>query len=75
MKTYDLQKAAELRSRLEDLIRRCPVEQCHPEDCLLFPLVRMQQSDRVRWMNGLSVESLGFLTSYHYVCLGNKMER
>ena len=74
MNIDDQQKTDELRTQLEDVLQRCPVEHCHPEDSLLYPLVRMQQSARAQWLNCLSLESLGFLAAYHYVCLGNILE-
>jgi hypothetical protein len=64
----DAQPDIELRQHLIGQLQHCPIPQCNPEDCLLFPVVKMKTSDRVRWLNALSLESLRLLASYHYFC-------
>ncbi len=69
------QETSQLRKQLLELTEICPVEQCNPEDCPLFPVRKMKRSERVQWFNSLTAEDLVYLATYHYVCIGIKFER
>lgn len=64
----------ELRASLVDLHEKCPVHQDNPEDCPLFPLRRLERSERLRWFNALSETDLGYLATYHCVCMNLKLQ-
>jgi hypothetical protein len=63
----------ELRASLSELAKNCPVDECNPEDCPLFPLREMQRGERLRWFNALNEDDLRYLAAYHHVCMNLKL--
>ena len=63
----------ELMASIISLAKRCPVDECNPEDCLLFSVREMRLSARLKWFNGLTKDDLSFITAYHHVCLNVKL--
>jgi hypothetical protein len=64
---------SELRASLLELIHVCPVEQCNPADCPLFPLRQMNYRQRLLWFCALSQTDLEYLAAYHNVCMNVKL--
>ena len=64
----------ELRGILLQLSEACPFHVANPEDCPLFPLRRMEPTQRSQWLNALSESDLAYLATYHRVCLTIKVE-
>ena len=64
----------ELCASLLEVSKSCPVEQCNPKDCPLFPLRKLSPKRRVQWLQALDEEDLKYLAAYHYICLSTKME-
>ncbi len=73
MNAYSHFSIDELRASLVGLAETCPVHKDNPADCPLFTLRRMEPGDRLRWFNALSEDDLGYLASYHYVCMNLKL--
>jgi hypothetical protein len=63
----------ELRASLISLAKCCPVDECNPEDCLLFSVRKMKPSARLKWFKALTKGDLNFITAYHHVCLNVKL--
>ena len=63
----------ELRTGLAELINICPVDQCNPVDCPLFPLRKMNYGRRLEWFALLERADLEYLAVYHYVCMNIKL--
>jgi hypothetical protein len=64
----------ELLLSLAELSDACPVHHLNPEDCPLYPLRRLELKKRQRWLKSLSEDDLGYLATYHHVCLKLKVE-
>jgi len=62
-----------LRASLLELINVCPVEQCNPADCPLFPLRKMDHRQRLHWFASLDRTDLEYLAAYHYVCMNVRL--
>jgi hypothetical protein len=73
MNPGDLEREIALRHNLLNTLQCCPLDTCHPEDCLLSQIVKMDQSDRDRWLDGLDLESLQFIASYQFICCEHKL--
>jgi hypothetical protein len=63
-----------LRDNLVELVNVCPVERCNPADCPLFPLRKMNYQQRLLWFAALNRADLEYMTAYHYVCMGVKLD-
>ena len=63
-----------LRDNLLELVNVCPVEQCNPADCPLFPLRKMDYRQRLHWFAALARTDLEYLAAYHYVCMGVRLD-
>jgi hypothetical protein len=59
----------DLRTGLLEVLNVCPVDQCNPADCPLYPLREMDFARRLQWFNALNRSDLEYLAAYHYVCL------
>ncbi len=58
-----------LRTAVLSISECCPVEECTPENCPLHGVREFTHTQRLKWLNGLSEDDLGYLTAYHHVCL------
>ncbi len=63
----------ELQANLSEVLNACPVEQCNPADCPLFPLRKMNYRQRLLWFCALGRADLEYLAAYHNVCMNIKL--
>jgi hypothetical protein len=63
----------ELSASLISLAKHCPIDECNPEDCLLFSVRKMKPSARLKWFNGLAKDDLSFIAAYHHICLNVRL--
>lgn len=52
----------------------CPVDDSNPRDCPLHPVRQLALPERIEWFYALTDDDLGYLASYHRVCLHNRLE-
>jgi hypothetical protein len=74
MKHLDGQQRTELLDNLLTLAVSCPVDHCNPANCPLCNARKMELGRRLEWFQSLTDEELVYLTSYHFVCMKNKLE-
>jgi hypothetical protein len=73
MSPGDIEREIVLRHNLLNTLQGCPLDTCQPEDCLLCQVATMDQSARVRWLDGFGLESLQFIASYQFICCEHKL--
>ena len=66
-------RKAELRKALSSLAKLCPVDRNNPEDCPLQKVRKLNQSQRVKWINALNDDDLAYLAAYHHICMDVKL--
>lgn len=54
------------------LSRCCPIEQSNPGDCPLCNLRSLGVRERREWIQGLTLEDLEYLVTYHVCCAAEK---
>jgi hypothetical protein len=62
-----------LRAELVSLGEFCPIDECNPEECLVYKIRKLNQPQRLQWLNALSQEELAYLNAYQKVCLNAQL--
>jgi len=63
----------ELRKALSSLAKLCPADRSNIEDCPLHNVRKLNQSQRVKWINTLNDDDLAYLAAYHHICMDVKL--
>jgi hypothetical protein len=58
-----------LRKAVGELTAECPLGPKNPAMCPLHSVRKRRPSTRIKWVESLNDEELGFLVDYHGVCL------
>lgn len=57
------------------LAMNCPVDECNPADCPLYPVRQLDLSRRLEWFKALTDDDLQYLNAYHFTCMRAKLQR